>query len=104
MKLPERKRIRLPDYDYSETGAYFVTLCTEKRVRVLSDINVGQGLAPAEIRLSRYGKIAKEQLLLLQERYEQVSVDKFIIMPDHIHMIIILENDTAGASPPPYAV
>ncbi len=101
MTLPERKQIRLPDYDYSEPGAYFVTLCTEKRVRVLSDIIVGQGLAPAEIRLSRYGEIAKEQLLLLQERYTNVRIDKFVIMPDHIHVIIVLENDAAGASPRP---
>lgn len=101
MTLPERKQIRLPDFDYSAPGAYFVTLCTEKRVRVLSDINVGQGLAPAETRLTQYGKIAREQLFLLQERYNYVKIDKYVIMPDHIHVIFVLEGYETGASPRP---
>ncbi len=101
MNLPERKQIRLKDYDYSSPGAYFVTLCTEKRRKILSDIIVGQGLAPAETKLSRYGEIAKEQLLLLQKRYDFVKIDKFVIMPDHIHIIVIFKDYAAGASPRP---
>ncbi|MBE6756568.1 MAG: transposase [Clostridia bacterium] len=101
MKLPERKQIRLQNYDYSSPGAYYVTLCTEKRRKVLSDIIVGQGLAPAETRLSHYGKIAEEQLLLLQKRYDFIKIDKFVIMPDHIHAIVIFKDYAAGASPRP---
>ena len=67
----------------------------------MSDINVGQGLAPAETKLSYYGKIAKEQLLLLQERYTYVRVDKYVIMPDHIHVIFVFDNYLTGASPRP---
>ena len=99
MKLSGRKQVRLPNYDYSAPGAYFVTVCTEKRLRILS--NVGQGLAPAEIRLSRYGKIAEEQLLLLQDRYAYVRIDKYVIMPDHMHIIFILDDYVTGASPRP---
>jgi len=95
MKLPERKQIRLQNYDYSSPGAYYVTLCTEKRRKVLSDIIVGQGLAPAETRLSHYGKIAEEQLLLLQKRYDFIKIDKFVIMPDHIHAIVIFKDYAA---------
>ena len=101
MNLPERKQIRLQNYDYSSPGAYFVTLCTEKRRKILSDIIVGQGLAPAETKLSRYGEIAKEQLLLLQKRYDFVKIDKFVIMPDHIHIIVFFKDYAAGASPRP---
>ena len=48
MELPKRKSTRLKGYDYSQSGAYFVTICTKDREQLLSDITVGQGLAPAE--------------------------------------------------------
>ena len=48
MELPKRKPTRLKGYDYSQSGAYFVTICTQNREQLLSDITVGQGLAPAE--------------------------------------------------------
>ena len=99
MELPERKPTRLKGYDYSQNGAYFVTICTHNRKCILGNI-VGQGLAPAEIVLSQYGKIAKEQLLDLENRYKTIKIDKYVIMPNHIHIIVILDN-TAGASPCP---
>lgn len=61
--LPKRKHPRLNDYDYSTTGAYFITICTQSRRCLLSHI-VGRGLAPAEIQYTVYGRIAQEQLLL----------------------------------------
>ena len=44
MALPNRKQIRLPDYDYSSPGAYFVTICTKDRAHILSDITVGAAI------------------------------------------------------------
>ena len=99
MNLPKRKPTRLKEYDYGAPGAYFITICTNDRKCILGDI-VGQGLAPAEIILSQYGKIAKEQLLDLENRYKTIKIDKYVIMPNHIHIIIFLDN-TAGASPRP---
>lgn len=99
MELPKRKPTRLKGYDYSIPGAYFVTICTQNRECILGDI-VGQGLAPAEMNLSQYGKIAKDQLLDLENRYKSIKIDKYAIMPNHIHVIIIIDN-TAGASPCP---
>ena len=61
---------------------------------------VGRGLAPAEIQYTAYGRIAQEQLLLLEQRYPTLRVDRYVIMPNHIHMILVLE-ETAGASPRP---
>ena len=58
MDLPKRKSPRLKEYDYSTPGAYFITICTHNRECILGDI-VGQGLAPAEINLSQYGKITE---------------------------------------------
>ena len=94
--LPKRKHPRLDDYDYSTTGAYFITICTQSRRCLLSHI-VGRGLAPAEIQYTVYGRIAQEQLLLLEQRYPSLKIDRYVIMPNHIHAILLLE-ETAGGS------
>ena len=92
--LPKRKPPRLDHYDYRTTGAYFITICTQNRRCLLSRI-VGRGLAPAEIRYTAYGRIAQEQLLLLEQRYPSLKIDQYVIMPNHIHVILLLE-ETAG--------
>ena len=102
MELPNRKPNRLKQYDYTGNGAYFITICTQNRAEILSEIIVGRGLAPAECKLSEYGKIAEQELLNLEKRYAGVKIDKYVIMPNHIHAIISINNDlTAGASPRP---
>ena len=87
-------------YDYSSTGFYFVTICTHNRKCLFSRI-VGRGLAPAENQYTRCGVIAEEQLLQLESRYPFVKIDRYVIMPNHIHVVLILEQETAGASPRP---
>ena len=100
MDLPKRKPTRLKGYDYSTPGAYFITICVKDRKQLLSKIIVGQGLAPAENQLTIYGNIAKEQLELLENRYNGIKIDKYVIMPNHIHILISYEMP-AGASPCP---
>ena len=104
MEKPGRKPNRLKEYDYSRPGAYFVTVCTHQREELLSSISVGEGLAPPETRLTQYGRIAEEQLLLLETRYPSVRIDQYVIMPNHIHAIIRIEGNcvgAGGASPSP---
>ncbi len=60
-----------------------MTICTENRKNILSSV-VGEGLAPPEIRLKPCGKIAEEQLSLLEQRYSNISIDRYVIMPNHI--------------------
>ena len=103
MDQPKRKPIRLPDYDYSAPGAYFVTICTHERRCILSSITVGEGLAPPEITLTPIGKIVEEQILAIPKRYPAVSIDTFVIMPNHIHLIVSIHEDAGGASPSPAA-
>ncbi len=106
-ELPNRKHPRLDYYDYSSTGTYFITICTQNRRCVLSHI-VGRGLAPAEentsdeyqIKYTKYGQIAEKQLFSLESRYPYMKIDQYVIMPNHIHAIMILE-EAAGASPRP---
>ena len=91
-ELPQRKHPRLDNYDYSSAGAYFVTICAQNRRCVLSRI-VGRGLAPAEASSIQDTSIWEdaEQTLL--------SIEQYVIMPNHIHVVLILESEAAGASP-----
>ena len=82
MELPQRKKIRVGEYDYSQCGAYFVTICTQNRRPILSNI-VGDD---AHIVPKRYGQIAEKYLKNAAE------IEKYVIMPDHIHMLIHLEE------------
>jgi len=99
-ELPKRKHPRLDAFDYSTPGAYFITICTQNRRCMLSHI-VGRGLAPAEVTYTQCGEIAAQELCALEKRYPCLRVDKFVVMPNHIHAILILEEKTAGASPRP---
>ena len=99
-ELPERKHPRLKNHDYSTSGLYFITICTQEMRCVLSEA-VGRGLAPAAIHLKPYGKVAEEELLSLEKRFQCVSIKSYVIMPNHIHFIMLLNNETAGARPRP---
>ncbi|MEE0929181.1 MAG: transposase [Acutalibacteraceae bacterium] len=102
MELPKRKDLRMKEYDYSENGHYFVTVCTAERKETLSSIMVGEGLAPPEVKLTSLGKIAEEQIGALNERYGNVTVENYVIMPDHIHLLLFIDGfDAGGASPSP---
>ena len=109
MEFPKRKRVRLKDYDYSRAGMYFVTICTQNRRCILSQITpprfagaemVGRGLAPAAVRLTDCGRLVENELIALTERYPSVAIEKYVIMPNHFHGLICL-RETAGASPRP---
>ena len=112
-KLPKRKHPRLKQYDYSVNVYYFVTICRKDmkcffgKITHIAD-NVGLCFGPnervyadTELTLSPYGQIAEKQLLELEKRYDYVTIDKYVIMPNHIHAILILDGEAAGASPRP---
>ena len=99
-ELKKRKPTRLKEFDYSTPRGYFITICVENRRKILSTI-VGEGLAPPVIQLTEYGKIVEEQLLLLEAQFSNLQIDSYVIMPNHIHMILVLLENTGGASPSP---
>ena len=114
---PKRKPTRLKNFDYSSVGAYFVTICIRDRMNILSEIvkenltatdktnrsAVGEGLAPPEItvKLKPCGEVVKEQLQLIEARFPSVTIEDYVIMPDHIHAVIFLYEKAGGASPSP---
>ena len=110
--FPKRKSTRLKSFDYSSVGAYFVTICVRDRMQILSEIvrseptsadntiSVGEGLAPPEfvVKLKPCGEVVKEQLQLSETRFQGVTVEDYVIMPDHIHAVIFLHRQAGGAS------
>ncbi len=102
MRYPQRKPTRLKDYDYSSTGVYFLTICTKNRKRLLCDINVGFGIYDKpQVTLSEYGVIAERYIKKIADEHNDISVDNFVIMPNHIHMLVSV-NKELGASQVPH--
>jgi REP element-mobilizing transposase RayT len=86
-----RRSIRLPDYDYSQPGAYFITLVTYQRDCLFGSIVQG------EMQLSSMGKVAEDHWHLIPEHFAQVELGAYVIMPNHVHGIIII-NGYSNAS------
>lgn len=97
-KLPERKPTRLKEYDYSNNGAYFVTVCTKDRQKVLSNI-VGEGFPLPK--LLPQGKIVDDVIKEIPQKYNCVKIDKYVIMPDHIHLLISITEIGGRGNPSP---
>jgi putative transposase len=89
----QRRSIRLKDYEYSQEGAYFVTMCTQNHKPLLGEIR------NAEMVLNEYGKIAADCWLWLSKQYQHVELDEWILMPNHMHGIIILCRGGSRTAP-----
>jgi putative transposase len=105
--LPKRKNIRLKGYNYSQNGYYFITLCTQNREKLFGEIVGGGDLDTPKIQLTRAGKIVDKYTNSIEKAYANVKVDIFTIMPNHIHIILIinnLKNGTSGSPSPTNAL
>lgn len=94
-KFSHRKPNRLRGYDYSQNGCYFITICTKDRKPILSKIITvgGDDSAPKkEIVLKDYGKIADKYIKSIHSAYNTVYVENYIIMPNHIHLLLLIDT------------
>jgi REP element-mobilizing transposase RayT len=93
-----RRSIRLKGYDYSQAGAYFITICCQDKICRLGEVE------NEEMKLNEWGKIIYNEWMRLPERYSCMLIDAFQIMPNHIHAIIVLDttipNDEIGRANP----
>ena len=80
MDRPQRKSPRMPGFDYSSEQYYFVTICTHDK----------KCLFGCTDRLNTYGMIAKRPLLDIPKHFEDVRIDQYVIMPNHVHAVIVL--------------
>lgn len=86
-----RRPLRLPDYDYSQPGAYFVTMVTYQREHLFGEI------ADGDMRQNDAGKIVWEVWKSLPGRYPTITLDEGVVMPNHFHGIVIIEENPVGA-------
>lgn len=89
-ELPKRKNLRLKNFDYSADGYYFITICTHNRQKLFGEI-VGATLC------GRPSEMIERWLLELQNKFENVKICEYVIMPDHIHFILSLAGDHTGS-------
>jgi REP element-mobilizing transposase RayT len=89
-----RRSIRLKGYDYSQAGAYFITLCTQDRACLFGKVVNG------EMRLNDAGRMVLAEWNRLPERFPQVVLDAFVVMPNHVHGILVITDPapTVGAT------
>ena len=106
-EFPKRKRNRLKNYDYSSVGAYFITICTKDKKVLFWSKNqpdfVGEDIIlPSDsVQLSLYGKIVEEAIKAIPKYYPHIELLQYVIMPNHIHMILYIPyNDGRMISSP----
>lgn len=106
--LPKRKDLRLKEYDYSEPGAYFITICTKNKEKLLwnGELDtqnfdwelVGARFArPQNLPLSKLDIIVEENLSKWNDTYENAYLSSYVIVPNHLHiMVVILPDEEYG--------
>jgi REP element-mobilizing transposase RayT len=108
MEKPSRKQNRLPDYDCSQSGAYFVTLCTHNRARLFEmETPVGNDLCVVPDNGTAHRPCPTKGNLIIhkwiretENKFPDITIDKYAVMPDHLHLIVTIKEQYAGCSLP----
>ncbi len=95
--LLQRKNIRLENYDYSQAGYYFVTICTNDRINLFGQIvgSIHESTEMMQMQLNLNGIVVKSVIENLSTRFINIDIDIYIIMPNHIHMNVVITNEKA---------
>jgi len=116
VECPQRKPQRLKGYDYSQNGAYFITICTANRSNILAEIvgfgipdepqeNVGFGiLDEPQVKMSDVGIKVCESLEFINKNSTSITIDKYVVMPNHVHIILFINNGSSGMPNPTNAI
>ena len=96
MDYPKRKSIRLKGYDYSQNGYYFITICVQNMKNILCR---GEHCSPEnnhQFELSDIGILVDTAIRNIPKYYANVEIEKYVIMPNHLHMILVLQSNESG--------
>ncbi|MFW5658325.1 MAG: transposase [Bacteroidota bacterium] len=86
MAYKKHKQYRLPGYDYAGAGEYFLTICTKDRRHYFGHVSDGI------MHLSVAGEIARNILLMIPEQFENTILDEWVVMPNHVHLILMIDG------------
>ena len=89
-EIHHRRSMRLREYDYCKSGWYFVTLCTHNRECLFGTISEG------EVLLNDIGRIVSNCWMELANHFPYIRIDEYIVMPNHLHGIIIIDRGDAN--------
>ncbi|MFA6130847.1 MAG: hypothetical protein WC730_01125 [Patescibacteria group bacterium] len=89
----QRRSIRLRGYDYTQNGAYFLTLCTFRRTCLFGSITSGV------MHLNQCGRVVSDELFLTERTRDEIELDAFVIMPNHVHVIVWISRQGDRRSP-----
>ena len=92
MNYPIRKSPRLKGYDYNQNGAYFITICTDERRLLLSEV-IGTPPTDIKLRFTPYGSIVKQVIEALPQEFG-ITLDAYVIMPNHVHLLFMMLQQT----------
>jgi putative transposase len=87
-----RLSLRLKDYDYASPGAYFVTICTKDRSLLFGDVLEGN------MRLTDFGRIVDQEWQISAKIRQEITLDTFVVMPNHLHGVIFIKESDVGAT------
>ena len=94
--MQARKRNRLEQYDYSSPNAYFITICTVKKRNFLWT-DVGAVIdRPEDVPLTDLGMIVRQKICQISACYPAITVDRYVIMPNHVHLLLQIHSDAGG--------
>jgi len=93
MQLPKRKLPRLSNFDYSQNGCYFITICTHYKTHLFGKVVDGS------VQLNQCGQIAQVELFTIPSHNSGVSLDHFVVMPNHVHILLTIDHGAERASP-----
>ena len=94
MELPKRKQLRLSGFDYSTQRAYFITIDTKDHKMILGRITADRGLV-----LSPLGQCALKHLEAIPSHFPDIRLDQYIVMPNHVHMLLVVGCNGTDAPP-----
>ncbi len=98
MERRTRRSIRLREYDYSRPGYYFITICAKNREWIFGSVCVGRDdLGAPVVNLTPYGEIVERYINSIATAYSNVEVEKYVIMPNHLHVILRIKFQRDGA-------
>ena len=98
--LPKRKPARLSEYDYSQNGAYFVTVCTRGKTHLFGSVVGAAHPGGPHTALSNLGRVVDRHIRMIPQTYPNVFMDAFVVMPNHIHLLIRFDRPDGPAGRP----
>ena len=91
---PRRKQIRLKEVSYNDVGAYFITICTKEKRKLLCEMKTDPITSAPTVQEYEAGRYVRLQLEEMGDFYDTVKLDRYVVMPNHIHMILMIPSGT----------